>query len=201
MKPGTCYGIRSNFPRAALTQKPQRNVRPGRSRKSEIESLSRIRGSGANQIVHLQKAEQATQKRGSANNPVPVSAIEIGLELTTAALLDRTNLHPFRLKVKELRNVLKVAESPDEKVIDLLGQVKDSIGEWHDYEKLISIAEKVLNHGQCKLIRELKEIIRNKYLVPLAQAERLRAQQLGLSRKNNRRTQTRKPSEPVWIAP
>lgn len=132
---------------------------------------------------------------------MPVSAIEIGSELTTAALLDRTNLHPFRLKVKELRNVLKLAESPDEKVIDLLGQVKDSIGEWHDYEKLISIAEKVLNHGQCKLIRELKEIIRNKYLVPLAQAERLRAQQLGLSRKNNRRTQTRKPSEPVWTAP
>jgi CHAD domain-containing protein len=134
-----------------------------------------------------------------ANHSAPASVLQITTELNTPARLNHGNLHPFRLKVKELRNVLKLADRPDEKLDDLLGQVKDSIGEWHDYEELVSIAEKVLDHGpECKLIRALKELTRNKFQAALARAERLRQQQLGKSK--DRRTQAPSPSKPVWTA-
>jgi CHAD domain-containing protein len=144
---------------------------------------------------------QSRGRQGGATGSVPASALEISSELTVPARLNRTNLHPFRLKVKELRNVLKLADGPDEKLVDQLGQVKDAIGDWHDYEELIAIAERVLDHGsQCKLIRELKDITRNKYRAALAQAERLRQTELGLSKKHDRRSQAPQPSKPVWTA-
>ena len=149
---------------------------------------------------HLVKIGSGTQESGT-NHSLPASAMQISSELTIPARLNHTNLHPFRLKVKALRNLLKLAQTPDEKLLDTLGQVKDSIGEWHDYEELISIAEKLLDHGsQCKLIRELKEMSRNKYRAALAHAERLRQRQLGPSRQNDGRSQAPSLSKPVWTA-
>lgn len=144
--------------------------------------------------LHKLVADAAT-----ANHSAPASALQITTELNAPGRLNHGNLHPFRLKVKELRNVLKLADSPDEKLDSLLGQVKDSIGEWHDHEELVSIAEKVLDHGpECKLMRELKQLARNKYRAALAQAERLREHQLGKSK--GRRSRAPNPSKPVWTA-
>jgi CHAD domain-containing protein len=51
------------------------------------------------------------------------------------------------LKIKELRYVLEMADGPrNQEFIDRLGEIKDAIGEWHDWEELIAITVEVLDH-------------------------------------------------------
>jgi hypothetical protein len=46
--------------------------------------------------------------------------------------------------------------------VDRLGQVKDSIGEWHDWEALVAIAKDALDHGgNCGLIKNLLNVVEN----------------------------------------
>ncbi len=98
--------------------------------------------------------------------------------------LGRQNLHPYRLKVKELRNVLRMAERhTDLEFVEALGQVKDAIGEWHDWQDLVATAEEILDHGSsCNVIRELKTRANDKYDYALRSAETLRRKYLQESR-------------------
>jgi CHAD domain-containing protein len=91
--------------------------------------------------------------------------------LDQPARLTRKNLHAYRLKVKKLRDVLQLSEHADGEFIDRLGRVKDAIGDWHDWEELIAVAKRVLDHGKsCKFLRRLREISDSKYeqALPLA---------------------------------
>src|SRR6266498_3837479 len=67
--------------------------------------------------------------------------------------------------VKELRYVLQMANRNGQPAfVKALGEVKDAIGEWHDREELIAIANDVLDHGAgCGLVRKFKEISEQKY--------------------------------------
>ena len=66
--------------------------------------------------------------------------------------------------------------APDHpKFVDDVGEAKDAIGEWHDWEELVAIASEVLDHGNCKLMRKLKETADTKYAHAHRVAERLRA--------------------------
>jgi hypothetical protein len=97
--------------------------------------------------------------------------------------LTRKNLHPYRLGVKELQNVLRLGEhSSNGEFVNALGQVKDAIGEWHDWEELLAITKGVLDHGtECTLLRRLKEISDEKYRDALSKAENMRKQCLRIS--------------------
>jgi CHAD domain-containing protein len=76
------------------------------------------------------------------------TALKLSGELATPATLSRRTLHPYRLKVKDLRNVLKMATDADRRgFVTRLGEIKDAIGEWHDWETLIAIARDQLPHG------------------------------------------------------
>jgi len=45
-----------------------------------------------------------------------------------------------------------------------LGEVKDAIGEWHDWEVLVAIAKTVIEHGSnCGLLDDLGNIADRKY--------------------------------------
>src|SRR5207253_6998095 len=94
----------------------------------------------------------------------------------TPERLGRETLHPYRLKVKELRNVLQMAGGTSNlKFVDELGKVKDAIGEWHDWEELVSIAQKTLDHRpRCGLQTELKRIAKQKYEQALALSQKFR---------------------------
>jgi CHAD domain-containing protein len=111
----------------------------------------------------LQKLlKQGGNTRLATSEPVPATiarAIQLSSSLTLPARLARKNLHPYRLKVKELRNVLQLSEQPgDKEFVDALGAVKDAIGEWHDWETLRTIADRLLAHGaSCKLMKQLEE--------------------------------------------
>jgi CHAD domain-containing protein len=103
-------------------------------------------------------------------------ALELTSELSDPPRLNKGNLHPYRLKVKELHYVLQIAESDGQKAfVKHLGEVKDAIGEWHDWEELIAIGGDVLDHGAgCGLVQKFKEISESKYERALALANRLR---------------------------
>ena len=134
------------------------------------------------------------------SSQVTATALKMESELAAPTRLGRDNLHPYRLQVKELRNILKLASNADnEEFIETLGKVKDAIGEWHDWEELLATAKDVLDHGgRCKLLRELKGISEQKYEEALADAEKMRRKYLRVSAKNRR--QPGQPAEAVWQA-
>lgn len=93
------------------------------------------------------------------------TALQLSSELGSPATLNRANLHPYRLKVKELRYVLQTAQDGgDHRFADVLGASKDAIGEWHDWEELIAIAEGLLDDSaSCPVVKKLKEISSRKF--------------------------------------
>jgi CHAD domain-containing protein len=132
------------------------------------------------------------------------SALKLLADLAQPARLGKTNLHPYRLKVKELRNLLQMAEYSDQQEFDRsLGKVKDAIGEWHDWEELVAIAREVLEHGaRCQLLHELRGITDTKYENALALAETMREKFLRMPGRSNKRAPHPhlQPAEPVWVA-
>ncbi len=103
-------------------------------------------------------------------------AVQLSSELSLPTRLTRSNLHPYRLKVKELRYVLQMADRNGQPgFVKALGEVKDTIGEWHDWEELIAITNDVLDHGPgCGLLRKFKEISEKKYERALTLANQVR---------------------------
>ena len=68
---------------------------------------------------------------------------ELLSELYRPARLNKRNLHPYRLKIKELRYVMQLSEdNGSHEFVKKLGEAKDAIGEWHDWEELLAIAKK-----------------------------------------------------------
>jgi len=128
-------------------------------------------------------------------------ALQISSELAHWPTLKASNIHPFRLKVKELRYVLQLAENADSDFVDALGEVKDKIGEWHDWTELESIATEVLEHSRgCKVLSEIHVTAEEKFRVAISAATSLRRKYLSAEKKHGSRT-LRRPSisEPVVI--
>jgi CHAD domain-containing protein len=101
---------------------------------------------------------------------------ELMAKLERPGHLTRRNLHPYRLKVKELRYVLQLAEQKGaEKLVEELGRVKDAIGEWHDWEELQAIATEVVDDGpRSKLVVQLKQIAEQEFEKALNLANQMR---------------------------
>jgi CHAD domain-containing protein len=82
--------------------------------------------------------------------------------------------------VKELRYVLQTAEGDaNKRFVEALGATKDAIGEWHDWEELIAIAEEVLDKEPgCPLLTELRRISREKYDLAVSATTKMRDEYL-----------------------
>lgn len=106
-------------------------------------------------------------------NGTPAS--ELIAELGRWPKLNARNIHPFRLKVKELRYVLQLFPDADERLIEVLGKVKDEIGDWHDWQQLDEIARKILDCEADKtLLQKIQTAEKSKLTRALASAESLR---------------------------
>src|SRR5438477_6782587 len=75
----------------------------------------------------------------------------------------------------------------DSEFIATLGEVKDVIGEWHDWEELAGIAEELSQHTGCKLLKEIHATAQDKFEHALATTNRMRKSSLGTSTKGRRR--------------
>ena len=136
---------------------------------------------------------------------VSASALTLLAAMAKPVRLGKTTLHPYRLEVKELRNVLQMAEqSKRQAFVRQLGEVKDAIGEWHDWEELMAIAKTELDHGtKCEVLHAIRNITDEKYHKALVLTENMRKNFLRISdRKSKRSPQhaTFRPAEPVWLA-
>jgi CHAD domain-containing protein len=129
------------------------------------------------------------------------AALRVAGELSTWRRLSASNLHLFRLKVKEMRNILQLS-GEDNELTERLAELKDQIGEWHDWTELDAIAKNVLSGCKsCKVIAEIEHIAKQKLETALKAAQQLRSKYFeaqGGRQKQNREKVTIK--EPVLRA-
>jgi len=126
------------------------------------------------------------------------TAMQLSGELESWPKLNSHNLHAFRLKVKELRYVLQLS-GEDGEFVDALGEVKDKIGEWHDWTELAAIAEEALQHtGRCEVIEEIRATAKRRFEDALELARQLRKRYLEAPSKRGTTSKTVK--EPVLKA-
>jgi CHAD domain-containing protein len=128
----------------------------------------------------LAKLAPSTSKKDqpSISDGTKISAIaELAAQLQAPTQLNRNNLHLYRLKVKELRDVLQLSlAAQNDPFVTTLGNVKDAIGEWHDWEQLVAIATKILNHApHCNLLHQLKTFSASKFQKALTASNKMRA--------------------------
>jgi CHAD domain-containing protein len=110
-----------------------------------------------------------------ASNSMSVS-FQLEAELANWPKLTEKNIHPFRLKVKELRYILQLAKGSNSKFIKALGEVKDQIGAWHDWIELATIAKNTLKHGgECVLNRQIQLRTKTEFIKALKAANAMRA--------------------------
>ena len=123
---------------------------------------------------------KSIQKSRQKSSGAMAMSLEIEEELRDWPRLTSKNIHPFRLKVKELRNVLQLGQNSDAKVIAELGDVKDQIGLWHDWNELAAVSSKVLDHGAgCPIAAQIRSRIKKELKKSLESANAFRAQYLG----------------------
>lgn len=103
------------------------------------------------------------------------TTVELFADLRRPARLNPRNLHAYRLKVKRLRDVVRLADRPVHPgLVESLGAVKDAIGDWHDWEELVSIALRVGKRQSNSLLRKLKQTSARKYSHALSTASHMR---------------------------
>jgi CHAD domain-containing protein len=165
----------------------------GGERQRQAGKLRKLVGNNRPELkTRLRKASARLDKQIKKVEPDAASlaaaeSLRLSSELKLPKRLNKGNLHAYRLKIKQLRYVLELA--PDHpKFVDDLGEAKDAIGDWHDWEELIAIANEVLDHGtSCKLMRKLKETADSKFAHALRVAENLRREYLKGSSPNRKR--------------
>lgn len=130
------------------------------------------------------KSDVADRRRRSALT----HALELSSELAQWPKLGTENLHPFRLKVKELRYVLQLSSDSDRQLIGALGEAKDALGEWHDWSELAALAGKVLG-GQDWVSKRAAAVAQSRLGHALKVAMQLRKQFFDMpqGRRNARR--------------
>jgi CHAD domain-containing protein len=146
----------------------------------------------------VERRRDKSDTRSARLADAAATALQISAEIANWPKLTAGNLHPFRLKVKELRNVLQFAA---EKVTLLksLKAVKDAIGLWHDWSELAGIADDVLQQaGHCGVRAKIHAHASQQFGHALSLSNRMRSQYFGTGRSRARRPST--PSQPVLKA-
>lgn len=127
-------------------------------------------------IANIVRKGTAQSDRRRAAIGVAASALGAIEKLAQPVRLTKANLHEYRLTVKELHSLVQMSESADQhKFVEYLAEVKDAIGEWHDWQELVAFAKEILGHGaNCKLIHELETNATAHYQKALITAKALR---------------------------
>lgn len=129
-------------------------------------------------LESIQDHYASTQKRSANDDEWPIHATAVALELLEVISawpkLNPENLHAFRLKVKELRYVLQLDDSQDAEFIASLGQVKDAIGEWHDWSELAFFAAGIFEQNRPELVQKIRGVAAKKLRLAIQIANKTR---------------------------
>lgn len=104
------------------------------------------------------------------------AAARLARKLSRWPQLDERNLHPFRIKVKELRSILQIFADSDPGFAKALADASARIGNWHDWQHLKEIAENIPGEPlERALLGAIRRTARRKLTQALAAANALRA--------------------------
>jgi CHAD domain-containing protein len=124
-------------------------------------------------------AKKNGQKKRQKSAGSMATSLQIEQELRDWPRLTDKNIHPFRLKVKELRYVLQLGQNSDSKLTAELSAVKDQIGLWHDWNELAAISSEVLDHGAgCPIATQIRSRTKEELKKALEGANSLRTRYL-----------------------
>ena len=138
----------------------------------------------------LKQFSRQIEKRFHANKPGAMAgttgdgscgqaAMELIDELNRRPAFNEENLHAFRIQVKELRYLLQLAKNANPKLVDALGVVKNRIGDWHDWQQLAKIAEKVLDpQDDLATLKKIDENAKRKFAQAMAAAQAMKTRYL-----------------------
>lgn len=127
-------------------------------------------------------ARQPNGNSTQAEQHVQAVVAELKDELRRWPALNAGNIHPFRLKVKELRSILQLLPDADANLVNALGSVKDQIGDWHDWQQLAQTAAQMLDSSKDRgLVIQIDKIGRKKLNCALTSANALRKRYFRLS--------------------
>ena len=102
-------------------------------------------------------------------------------ELSHWPNLNEGNLHLFRIRIKELRYMLQLGPKTVGRLVDELGEVKDAVGEWHDWVELLKIAGKALTDEKDReVLTKIEQIGTEKLGQALTIANRVRGRYFGV---------------------
>ena len=126
----------------------------------------------------FERAEDQNSLSEKAEREVRAKITKLSSDLRRPARLNRSNLHPYRLKLKKLLYVLQLfPQASDHKFAEKVAKANDAIGKWHDWDELRIIAEQVIDHGpECRFLQRLKTTCNSKYDQALFVAHQLREQ-------------------------
>lgn len=165
-----------------------------------LEQLSTGREHRARQLIRkLRKARSSALQqlddccqwiaRHNANKPhqqklkhhATAAANAVATEISAWPALNLENLHAFRLKTKELRYMLQLEPTRDQNrnkaLLTRLGEVKDVIGEWHDWSELLSMATDLLpRKNPHPLLDQIRSTAQQKFQDALSVSQKMRRQ-------------------------
>ena len=84
--------------------------------------------------------------------------------------------------------------------MESLGEVKDAIGEWHDWVELESIAKAILDHPRCQLLQQLKEKVQERFTHALRIAENMRKKYVGAPKRHGGGRKSPGRANSAWSA-
>ena len=170
------------------------------------ERVRKLRAAIAKRPKRLRRSVERAARRierlgGEVRKPVGL-ALELSSKLGHPGRLSRANLHAYRLKVKELRDVLRLSDrEADTALVGKLQEVKDAIGEWHDWVELTDIARDVLDHkAACALSKRLVATRDEKYERALSLTQTLIARHLRPRPRSRKRSAKAPIAQPVLDA-
>ena len=116
---------------------------------------------------------------GHAQEDIHTAAQIVVRELGAWPPLDAGNIHEFRLKVKELRYILQLADDADPRLLDALANVQRRVGDWHDWHQLDEMAREILHpERDAALLERIALNARRRFERALAAANNLRGKYL-----------------------
>lgn len=168
-----------------------------------VEHLGSVRFKGARRLSGLidsqgkstsrslkqfaKKAGKWLERQDVASTGALTASVALATELSRWPRFTAKNIHPFRIKVKQLRYMLQLAPNPEPAFMEALDQVKSAVGEWHDWNELSAIAAKVLDaKTDHALLAEIREQTHEKLSGALAVANALRQKYLHGARRSGR---------------
>lgn len=148
-------------------------------------------------LEHVELVAKRARKEPRSADAVlgaAVRALQFSAQLSRPGRLTRNNFHEYRLKVKDMCEVLRLPDRPaNPALLQKLGEVKDAIGDWHDWVELHDIAADVLDHGpSCELVKCIKTTGDSKYTHALSLTRTLITHHLRTKpRKSTKRSATK----------